>query len=803
MSSFDTQMAAGSLMDWLFGLKRISWSDPRAALSWRYPLPPWVWALIVLAALGLALVSYHRLMAPRWGRLAIAPVRALLIVFLAALLAGPMLVVQQEKQEPGSVLMLVDRSASMKVRDALYAGAKTGGEGGVVPQSRHEALRRGLAEHAAVFGPQRLAASRQLLWLGFDAGAFEIPSPVSDPGSLDEPDGDATALRTAIEQGLQRAAGQAVLGIVLFTDGRSPQGTGPDLVRRLKQRGVSVFPVPLGGALMPLDLAVRQVDAPDKALVRDHVPVTVWVERAAAAEDIAGDRRVVVRLVDSQDAGVVLDEKVVTESVLDQPVHLRARWQAVGPVAWRVEVAYEQAAGPVTEALTENNSQRVHIEFVDRPVRVLYVEGPPRWEYRFLKNLLVREKSIQSSVFLVSADSAFAQEGDQPITRLPRDVEEFELYDVIVIGDVNAQYFSQEQLNLIRDQVAIGGSGLLWIGGSQHPPRQYQGTVLADLMPMRRPGSVERLGGGPFKVRPTPFADALSVLLLTGPPQDDPDRTGWPAALRPLYWVQGLEPLKPTAEVLATVEGGAGESAVLIATLRYGAGQVAFVGTDETWRWRHGRGELYFEQFWTQLIQLLGRSRIQQDTRRVRLEASHRRPPVHAAVSVSLSMHDAMLTDQQMPKIDVSVQTDPDGAEVDLIELVRTAASTTGTVRPRRGVKYEAVWRPRAAGQFLLRVVEPQLEDLNITWGPLQVTRDDTERTQRLVDHDRLATLAADTDGQVIPLAELDTLDQVVRKPNRTPNDIAESLWDSPITLLVVLVLLTIEWVCRKWIHLA
>src|SRR5690606_4567986 len=116
------------------------------------------------------------------------------------------------------------------------------------------------------------------------------------------------------------------------------------------------------------------------------------------------------------------------------------------------------------------------VDMVDRPIRALYVEGYPRWEYRYLKNLLIREKSIESSTMLISADRQFAQEGDVPIARLPRDAQEMAPYDVIIIGDVPGSYFSSTQLALIRDQVAMHGAGLLWIGGGQSTPRTYENT---------------------------------------------------------------------------------------------------------------------------------------------------------------------------------------------------------------------------------------------------------------------------------------------------------------------------------------
>ena len=93
---------------------------------------------------------------------------------------------------------------------------------------------------------------------------------------------------------------------------------------------------------------------------------------------------------------------------------------------------------------------------------------------------------------LISADRDFAQEGNQPITRLPRSPEEFAQFDLIILGDVPSGFFSPEQLDMIRDHVAIRGAGLLWIGGERSTPSSYSATVLADLLPMR--GSLSLAG---------------------------------------------------------------------------------------------------------------------------------------------------------------------------------------------------------------------------------------------------------------------------------------------------------------------
>jgi hypothetical protein len=771
-------MSISAWLDRLLGLSRVSAADPRAALDFQHPLPIWAWILIVLGALIVGGWSYRHLIGSRTARTSLSIVRAMLLVWVVVLIAGPMLVVARERIEKDWVIVLVDRSASMRIADVDAGHAEA--------ISREQQLARVLREHGDVFVDDR----KHVTWFGFDSGLFQIA-----PEQLPPADGQTTSLRTAIEQALSRSAGRPISGIVLLTDGRTAQDTGGDLVHRLGQHAAAVFPVPLGATRPVVDLAVAQVDAPRKAFVNDTVTVSVFLERYP--DDAVIDPQTVrVRLIDPL-TGRVLDEQSPVGADLAQPVHLTTESSLVGPATWRVEAQYDVEAAR-RELITENNHREVSLELVDRPIRTLFVEGYPRWEYRYLKNMLLRERSIESSVLLLSADREFAQEGDVAITRMPNTDEEIKPFDVIILGDVPAGYFTPEQLTLVREQVATLGAGLLWIGGPYHTPKSYDATDLDALLPMRRPAAVEPIGRGatPMHAHPTPLAEAMSLLWLRAP--DTPRDQRWPDTLPALRWVQDLGDLKPTVERLAEVTiGDSAASAPLITHMHYGAGQVVYVATDELWRWRYGRGELYFEQVWMQLLRMLGRGRIQQNDQRVRLDVSHRRVPRDQAVVVSLHIDDPLLLDRALPRIQLRVESDGDDSARETIEL-RPVSEQHGAA-----MQYRAIWRPMHAGRLRLRVVEPALVDLGLS-QVVEVIRPDDEMRHPAPDHARLAQLAEQTGGRMVAPDELDQLPSLLpNRAQRTADDLREPLWDSYLALMVVVLLLTIEWVGRKVIRLA
>ena len=791
---------SGSLIDKLLGLRELSWSDPSAGLGFEYVLPPWLWVLIGLSALLFAGLSYRRLLGSRPMRMVLALLRAVTLVTLAVLLAGPTLVLPQESIEQDWLMVMVDRSASMNVQDVV-----TGATGESI--SRDQSVREALQNQADVFSEEQLGKDRRLLWLGFGASAYTVGSPLAEPG-LAEPEAQATSIRTAIEQALRLPSGKPISGVVLITDGQTPQDTGPTLVQRLQQQGVAVFPVPVGAAIPPLDLAIGQVNAPSRTFVNDSAPVSVTVEQLGG--EPLNPAEINVALIDLAD-GEVLDEQTLDQAQPGQPLRLTGKPETVGTARWSVRVTHQPPPGqtPRRELVSENNTRTIELEVIDQPIRVLYVEGYPRWEFRYLKNLLIREKSISSSTYLLSADRSFAQEGDVPITRLPADANEMNAYDVVILGDVPPDYFNTGQLTALRDHVSAGGAGLIWLGGESHTPRSYNGTPLADLLPMRRPADVVRYGTSSslFKLKPTPLAQSLSVMRMRDIGSGSAPQEDWPGALPPLRWMQDMGPLKPTAEVIA--EGYEIESAdeliPALVRLRYGAGQSLYVGTDEAWRWRYGRGEWYFEQYWVQLVRMLGRARIQADTDRADFHISSRNVAIQQPLVVELEIADPLLINRGLSRVGITVRraSDPAGQAIDSLELLPVMnREPVASGSPTR-VMYRAVWRPTLAGALVLSVSEPALAELALVQS-VRVTMPNDEMQNPRSDHARLRALAEQTAGAVVPLDELNRLVKLV--PNRariTPTDIREPLWDSWLSMIVLMVLFSCEWVARRAIRLA
>ncbi|MAD20217.1 MAG: hypothetical protein CMJ52_08550 [Planctomycetaceae bacterium] len=772
---------------WLLGIRDLPEGAEQIRLAWERPLAGWVWVLVVAGAFMIALWSYNRLDAGVRSRIFLGSIRAIILIVLMVCVAGPMAELPRERVEPDWVAVLVDRSRSMQVRDGSGDRADRG--------TREEDL-QSILDSA---GPEWWDPGdlRRVMWLGFGDGVFDLEDaaatddpPTGSPVVTASPDGWETRVAPAIEEALRRTAGRPLAGIVLVSDGRTDAPPDRDLVRRMLGAAAGVHAVPLGAEIPMGDAGITKIDAPRRAFARDAVPVGVRISNRGR------DGTVTVSLFD-------LDEQRVLDSTRIELESDRAETDTVltatprrsdpnsGPRRWEVRIEGGDDLVP------ENDVVQLDVEFVDRPLRVLYIEGYPRWEYRYLKNLLVREPSIESSVMLLSADRDFAQEGNTPLARLPRTAEEFAEFDLIILGDLPSGFLTDSRQELIREQVARRGSGIVMIAGPRSMPSSWSGTPLADLLPFTGGLDLDRRDG-PVLVRPTDAATRLGVLRLVAG-----EDSGWPMQLTdPTYgwsqlqWVQRIdrERLKPTAEILAEVfpaDGDPADATPLVLGMRYGAGQSLYVATDEVWRWRYGRGELLPEQFWIQLLRLLGREAVQGDLP-VRILAEPRQAEIGRPVRLTVDLLDA--SGGIAPPESVMIEAiDAEGGVVGSSELPASGeASWAGT------------WIPPRLGEIRFRITEPGLSALaGGAVATIEVGRPDDELRESDADHAFIRALAEETGGMIHGLeGEGSVLDRIHESlPRRaivTEQPIRERIWTSPLFFTILLLLATTEWIGRR-----
>lgn len=788
-----------SWLDWALGLPVDGLSFVSGAqLGYERGLPDWAWLVVCVAAAAVAAVSYARLTTPVRTRAVLAVLRAGAVVLLAWLATGPRLERAVERVEPDWLVMLVDRSRSMLAPADRDAGVTRDDQA----VSAIAAAAGVLAESAAG-SADGVDVQRRVLWLGFAGGVSElggVPAALAEAAgaegalgealsgprrtalgeALGDAVGDRTAIASAVSEALRRVAGRPVGGVVVLSDGRSLDRPTGELLARLEQQRVSVHTVRLGSPGAVSDSAVLAVESPGAAFVGDVVTVSADV-RLGGGE--------AVELVDRA-SGEVLDRWEPAGGAAGgggrERVTLRTRPGGSGRFEWSVRVV------PGGEDLAaENNERALVIELVDTPLRVVYFDGYPRWERRYLTSALVREPLIDVASLILASDRAFLQESDTALEGVPTTAEGWAGVDVVVIGDVRPELLGERVMSAIAEHVAEGGAGLLWLLGPATEAGAWASTPLGSLVPVAgsRGGGSWPVWGEPVVMRGGEEAEGSWGLSIPG----EGHEAGWPR-LRWAARVDGRE-LKPGAEVLAAFESAGGESSPGVVSMRFGAGLVAMVATDEVWRWRFGVGTGRTERFWTPLIRTLARARASRAGRSAVFEAQPSPVAPGEAVRLTLTLVDQLLIDSAPASFEARV-VGPDGVDVGRVPLVRERGSSA---RVSSGVA--SVDRP---GRYVA-VVDAGVVSEGAIEAEFEVIAPDDESAELTVDHGMLAELSRATGGRSVGPGELSEV--IEGLPRRSVIVAGEpetvTLWDRPAVLVVLIVLLGAEWMVRRLVRLA
>jgi len=839
--------------EWLLGLDRIRLGrDAPVHLQWNPPYAGWLILACVLAVLLVVILAYSRERGRPLRRIPLATLRAGLAGLVIALVCRPVLILQRNRVSPSQVALLIDTSASMSRCDGSTSHAiksQTPSVAAGAPAGRRAARRRPLQEpgcqtelgsaiDSQVFAPadsrlpntesspelSRLdlvrraltaadsAALRTLLRhnhvrmqhfaadvrsLGTARTVAELEPVLSQLADLTA-NGTSTNLAGALERVLGRTGGGRLAAVILASDGQSTEpGSVAGAIAAAKAKQVPIYPLLVGSPLPPRDVGIRSVTWDGNVFAKDILAVRVRLE----ATGLPSPTPVTVRLLGAgrglePAAQVVASETVeLGGGVTSAEVELRTKPAGSGRMRYRVEVT-----GIDGDTDADNNADVVDVQVWDQPVRVLYVEQLPRFEYRYLKNALVREDTVRASVLLLGADAGFAQEGRAPIRRFPETVEELNGYDVVLFGDVDptTDWLTVSQARMLVEFVGRGG-GFGLIAGERNAPHRFRGTVLEKLVPVRIDpdflGRYVEVLADAFVPRLTREGrrSRLFRFDVAGPPPQNESRT-WVEALPGWYWFARTLGPKPGAEVLLEhpVVRTTDRPMPLVVTGRYGAGKTFFHGSDDTWRWRRGTGELIYDGYWIQVVRALSPARAVDGDARLVIRPKKRRYHFGERVDVQVRISDAGLLSGLEEKVRLAVH-DSEGQLVAKVNGNRLSASSP---------LFETSFIPPESGTFSVTVIDlpfvgPVLQPAEA--ASIRVERASLESRRPEADHAVLGHLATQTGGKPVALDRLTEVFAEVRDRSvRIPDDVSETLWDSKLAFMLFAILITSEWILRK-----
>jgi hypothetical protein len=441
------------------------------------------------------------------------------------------------------------------------------------------------------------------------------------------------------------------------------------------------------------------------------------------------------------------------------------------------------------EVLAENNTGRAALRVVDRRLKVLLLDQAPRWEFKYLEAMLLREQRVELSCFLFEGDREIARVPGSPyLGEFPVRAEDLFDFDLVLLGDVDPRFLTEGRLSLLGDYVSSAGGALVVIAGKRFMPAAFGRTELEQLLPVelagRTIGSSRTSAVRPLRLSLTP-AGRESVMLRLG------DDSGVSEALwgrlPPIYWTARVERAKPAAEVLLTgpdPASGSGTTPV-VALHRYGAGEVLFVGTDNFWRFRRNVGDRYHTILWGQIIQRMAGARLLTEAPRVNLKANGRRFRQGDRVRIYARLFTASWEprEEEVVQAVLAVGDNSDRRQEVILRAV-----------PGQPGIYRAELAAGPPGNYRLALPGDRVATLDYT-----VIDDNREYARAALNEPLLRDLARQTGGAYLPLAQLDELPAALtRRTARLTSFKEVDLWSSPLFFGLLILFITIEWIVRK-----
>ncbi|UCC32631.1 MAG: hypothetical protein JSU86_10175 [Phycisphaerales bacterium] len=810
------------LIEWLLDLDDIHLGgDAPLALKWDSPLEVWVVFCFAVLVLTWIAMTYRRERATTLRRIMLAALRSGLAALTVATICQPSLVLQRNRIEPSHAVVALDTSLSMATaenyRDEELALSIARGAGLEDPSALADHSRLKLIQNALVrdqAAPLEVLLKRSAIQLctfsgevntrGFFAARQVVGSLVGLVESA-EARGPTTDLAGAIHHIIEKAQGRRLAAIILATDGQATHPTSlKDALDLARDRQIPIFPVRIGSTERPRDIDVDPLRAQETVFVND----VLAVEAQVSARGLTQPTSVAVLLVDQRSGTTVASRQLVLDPAQDSiSVELQTRPSQTGTVRYRVEVP------PLPdEPTTENNVAQIDVTVLDDRLRILFVDGYPRYEYRYLKNALLREQTVDLSVLLIEADEQFVQEGTDPIRRFPETPEELNRYDVVLFGDVNPRggWLTGAQMNMLLDFVGNKGGGFGLVAGERSAPYRFLGTPLERLLPIRIDptflGHYDTTLATGFRARLTPEGRRSRIFRFTA---DRAESERFFQALPELFWLARTRGPKPGASVL--LEHPTSRSAFgpmpIVVTGRYGAGKLFFQATDDTWRWRRHTGELLHDIYWVKVgRELMPSSRVAQN-RRLVLRTDRRVYPYGSPVQTQVEISDSQLLAEQGEVIQI-VATEPQASACAGPNCSTMERGVPPAVVGRFDVhrlgpesnRYEGTWVAPRPGRFVIKAADitPRPGE-RVASAPVRIERPDLELRRPEANHETLERIAGATGGRVVELDRMEAVFGTIRDRSvQIPDDVTEPLWDSKLVLMLFAAMISMEWILRK-----
>ncbi len=723
---------------------------------WSFAFPLWAIVLGVLFACAAVVLAVFNVLRNRDRvRASLAElVRMAGVALIIFTLFRPERVRLTERMERPLVAVLADASGSMGTRDVVTTNASA--------VSRAEWL-----------GEQEA----QRFWSPLEERYDVVLMPFSPPppATTNETEVEiGTDINGALEQALREHGN--LRAVLLLSDGDWNLGQPPvAAATKLRMREVPVFSIVAGSDSYLPDIELLSVAAPAYGLMDEYVSVAFTVQSR-----LPRDVKTTVSL--HGESGLEADKDVVIPASAQLQGTIMLVPKAEGDFTFTLKVPVEK-----DEILADNNAREFPLSLRREILKVLLIEGEPRWEYRYLHNALDRDPGVIVRCLLFNPGIQRGR-GRNYIPAFPGTRDDLSQYDVVFLGDVGigSDQLSEDAVRLLKGLVEQQGSGLVFLPGRKTRQQSLLSSELGELMPVETDSVAAGFGIG-MESRLTLTARGRDHFLTMLAPTPAGNAEVW-RRLPGFYWHAGVVRAKAGSDVIAVHSAARNEHGrvPLLVTKPAGNGKVLFMGTDSAWRWRRGVEDTYHYRFWGQVVRWMAHQRHLAHEEGIRFFYNPESPRKGDRVF----LHATAFNDAGFPleKGTVHVMLSDEGGHTQRVRLEPEPGGWgvfTGTAVLRRGGRHDV----KVSCEETEREVATHID----------VERPTRERVGRPARADVLREVSAITGGRCGATSELAAVLEDMRLlPEPRPREERFRLWCHPAWGGLLVAIMALYWVIRK-----
>lgn len=764
----------------------------------------------LFVAILLLVWTYLRAHADRKLRTACAFLKLLGLAALLACLLDPLWSSQRARPGANFLAVVADNSQGMGVKDSGEVRARGAALTNLLapqPGNWQDKLENNFQVRRYIFD-SRLQSTKDFSELTFDGRASSI----------------GAALRTIGE----RFRGQPLAGVLLLTDGNAtdlPDG-------KLDTTGQPpIYPVIIGLDETINDIAIQKIAVSQTAF--EDQPVTVQAEVLAGGY---GGRMITAQLLD-QDGKVVqeLNQRATRDT---DTFRFQLKPEKTGIAFYRVRVSAKDELGQfaqpdtATEATLANNTRVVTVDRGKGPYRILYVSGRPNWEFKFLNRALAEDEQVEliGLIRIAKKEKGFGQfefrsrpgESANPLFRgfdrttedtegynepvlirlntkdamelaggFPKTADILNGYHAVILDDLEAEFFTRDQMSLLQKFVSERGGGLLMLGGAESFHQgKYEHTPVGEMLPVYLDYARDTKPLANLRLNLTREGWLQPWARLRDNEASERTRLTEMPALQVLNRVRDV---KPGASVIAEVQDESGGKYPALVAQRFGNGRVGALLIGDLWRWglRDEAVRSDQDKAWRQMVRWL----IADVPQRIEFAAETKRDDPNQAMALRVRVRDKEFKPLDNATVRMTVTPSAESTQTNSASLNAEPALIEAGL-------YEAQYVPRTAGGYLAEAVVTDTDGVEVGRAQAGWSADPAAEEFKSLKPNRalLESIARQTGGEVISMNNLAAFAN--KLPNRNApitESVTTPLWHKPLVFLLALACFASEWGLRRW----